>query len=119
MAVAGKNQLQHEIQYLFPNCVKYRNALTIDPGNAALRTDLAVEYIRLGKAEDAVTQLEKALAHDPDYLEANYNLGVLLHQMGNKNKSIAYLKHSVELAEGTGYEEKVGTFLQQNEIQLQ
>ncbi|MEX2403294.1 MAG: tetratricopeptide repeat protein [Balneolales bacterium] len=94
----------------------YEAALEVDSVHAKVRTDMAVEYMRLGQPDKAIWNLEKVLGHDPDFLNANYNLGVILHQMGKKDKSISYLKRSLELAEGTEKEETVRNFLQQNEI---
>lgn len=95
----------------------YKNALELDPSRVDVKTDLAIELMRLGRADQAVRHLEEVLALDPDYLSANFNLGVILHQMGNKDQSISYLKRSLDLAEGTEHEHTVRDFLQSNEMQ--
>lgn len=113
-----KESDQEFIRYFSQKSVDmYKKALILDPAHPGVRTDLAVELIRLGKPEEAIVNLKKALAEFPDYLNANYNLGVILYQTGNKDKSISYLKRSLELAAGTEHEDMVREFFQQSEIQ--
>lgn len=97
----------------------YEHALTIEPFHAEVKTDVAVEYMRIGQPAPAIRHLEEVLAENPDFLTANFNLGVIFHQMGNKDKSISYLNRSLELAEGSDYEAVVREFLQHSEIQTQ
>ncbi|MEX0778434.1 MAG: tetratricopeptide repeat protein [Balneolales bacterium] len=107
------------IHYHSHNAVEmYEAALAVDSTNARVRTDVAVEYMRLGESGPAIRHLETVLSGNPDNFEANYNLGVILHQTGSKDKSISYLKRSLELAGGTENEEKVQSFLQQIEINI-
>lgn len=62
----------------------YRKALAIDTGNANVRTDMAVCLRRMGKPDQAVEELKKAIAQAPRHAQSRYNLGVILiHDKGD------------------------------------
>ncbi|MEX0684725.1 MAG: tetratricopeptide repeat protein [Balneolales bacterium] len=94
----------------------YEEAIKVDPAQENIRTDMAVEYMRIGKPEVAIQHLEEVLDKNPDFLNANYNLGLILYQMGKKDKSISYLNRSSKLAEGSDYEAVIKDFLHKHEI---
>ncbi|TCO41031.1 TPR repeat protein [Kribbella antiqua] len=60
------------------------NAATLmsDPGAFPAANDLGVELAKLGRRDDAVTSLRRAVGIRPDYALAWFNLGVLYSQMG-------------------------------------
>ncbi len=75
----------------------YAKALTLEPGNADVRNNLAWVYIQTGKkldkAKELVTEaLELNPAHRPYYLDT---LGVVLLKTGNAGAAIDALKESV------------------------
>lgn len=96
----------------------YGRALEHRPDDYELRTDKAAALVASGDPEQAINELEKALEINPEYLDANYNLGVILHQTGSKDESISYLRRSIELAEGTDRQEVVERFIDENEVAL-
>lgn len=55
----------------------YRRALAIESENAFVRTDLATTLYRLGRATEAVEELQRALAIDYKHESALYNLGMI------------------------------------------
>ncbi len=96
----------------------YGRALEDRPDDYELRTDKAAALLESGNPERAEEELKAALEVNPEYLDANYNLGVILHQTGSKDESISYLRRSIELAEGTDRQEVVEQFIEENDITL-
>jgi len=56
----------------------YSTALKIDPGNADVRTDMAVMYRGLKEYDTAVKELREAAARNPGHVNSRYNLGIIL-----------------------------------------
>jgi tetratricopeptide (TPR) repeat protein len=56
----------------------YSRALKIDPGNADVRTDMAVMYRSLKEYDTAVRELREAAAKNPNHVNSRYNLGIIL-----------------------------------------
>lgn len=96
----------------------YKRAVEQKPDDYELRTDKAAALIAAGEPEQAETELKKALDANEDYLDANYNLGVILYNRGSKDQSISYLKRSVELAQNTERQAMVEQFIEENDITL-
>ena len=60
----------------------YREALAIDASLADVATDLGVCLLSAGRPEEALGELQKALARDPAHRLALYNRVVALLQLG-------------------------------------
>ena len=56
----------------------YARALTIDPKNPDVRTDMAVMYRGLKDYDRAVKELREAARQDPRHVNSRYNLGIIL-----------------------------------------
>ena len=70
--------------------------------NALLRFGLANEYLKLGKTEQAIGHLRKALAHDPKYSAAWKCLGKTLADSGRIDDARAAYENGIKAAEGKG-----------------
>jgi Flp pilus assembly protein TadD len=55
----------------------YEKALTLEPGNAVFRNNLASSYIQAGQRAKGEAEMERVLKTDPHNLTANANLGML------------------------------------------
>jgi tetratricopeptide (TPR) repeat protein len=66
----------------------YKRAIQLDPKSAELLAELAGLYAREGKALEAVTQAEAALARDPANLDASQILGTVYAEYGEKETPI-------------------------------
>lgn len=73
-----------------------QRAVTLSPGSALLRNDLAVAWFRLGRLEDCHRELEQALALQPDYGDALANMGKLQKRLGDLPASTAAFRKAVE-----------------------
>ena len=56
----------------------YKQALSIEPTNAAVHTSLGTAYLALGNTDEAISQFVQASSYDPDYAPAHFNLGFTL-----------------------------------------
>jgi cytochrome c-type biogenesis protein CcmH/NrfG len=57
--------------------VYYNRAVQADPGNAVFHNKLAISLYSNGDVDGAIAQLNQALAHDPGYADALFNLGMI------------------------------------------
>lgn len=87
----------HFYYYLQRSEDAFSNAVSINPG-APILTDYAIILQALQKSEDAMAQIEKAIALDESYSRAHLYGGLILHEKGKKDKSISYISRSLELA---------------------
>ena len=61
-----------------------------------------LEFIRasttqIGMLDQAVNAYRKATSIKPDYVDAHYNMGIALHDLGDYNKSIEAYKKAISL----------------------
>jgi len=72
-----------------------------DEGTSAAELDRrGARLHELGRGEEAMDWLKKALAADPDRALTNYHYGLVLAGMGKKNEGVVYLRRSIELDPG-------------------
>jgi tetratricopeptide (TPR) repeat protein len=76
----------------------YREALTLDAGLAAARTNLGSLAYRRGDAAAAREAFEAALALDPDQPEARFNLANLVLESGDLELAVAELRRVLQTA---------------------
>jgi len=76
----------------------YREALALDAGLAAARTNLGSLAYRRGDAAAARAAYEEALALDPDQPEARFNLANLVLENGDLELAVAELRRVLQTA---------------------
>lgn len=77
LATVYDNLAQQNAAYL-PYAVRYwEKVLTLAPGDDDARTDLATDHLRQNKVDQAIAEIKTVLAHNPDHVNANLNLGVM------------------------------------------
>jgi DNA-binding transcriptional MerR regulator len=76
----------------------YREALALDTGLAAARTNLGSLAYRRGDAAGARQSFEAALALDPDQPEARFNLANLVLESGDLELAVAELRRVLQTA---------------------
>ena len=74
----------------------YREALALDPGLAAARTNLGGLAYRAGDAAAAREAFEAALALDPDQPEARFNLANLVLEAGDLELAVAEFRRVLQ-----------------------
>ena len=68
---------------------KIKQFLVASPKDCFLHHALALEYVKAGNEEDAKTEFEINLEHDPGYVATYYHLGKLFERLGMQNEAIA------------------------------
>ena len=67
---------------------RFQAALTFDPANAQVYTNLGYAYMAANMAEYALEAFRKALGITPDDLEVHNNLAVVLYSLGHRDQAI-------------------------------
>ena len=79
---------------------------------AKIYTDLGQKYLAQGKLETALENLNKALATDPNYVDAHTVIALLYEQIGENAKAEQNYRRAAELAPKSGNENNnYGAFL--------
>ena len=66
------------------------------PRNAGHRNFLGAQYLRAGRADEAIAQLRSALALNPRYAEAYNNLGIALQSRGQLGEAIRAFEKALQ-----------------------
>jgi Tfp pilus assembly protein PilF len=67
-----------------------------------LQHALALEYIKVGKDEEARKLFNEILLREPTYIGSYYHLGKLLERVGDFDKAIRVYKRGMEEAKRAG-----------------
>lgn len=81
---------------------KLREYLLSKPGDAFLQHALALEYVKLGREEEARLLFTEILEHDPAYTGSYYHLGKLLERTGRPEEAIAWYEKGMKACQETG-----------------
>lgn len=73
----------------------YETMLKVTPGDAELHDDVAMLYLAMGMAANAVRHFEVSAALQPDSAAAHFNLGTALAQTGRLDAAVAALEEAV------------------------
>lgn len=77
--------------------LKYEAEVKANPRDAEAYTNLGFAYFRLGKNEEAIKELRKAIKLDPKSATPHYYLALLYQAQGNIEKAIGELNLVVKL----------------------
>jgi len=72
--------------------------LSIGGKDSFLQHALALEYIKIGKDEEALTQFNELLAREPDYVGSYYHKAKLLEKLGQIANAITVYEKGMEVA---------------------
>jgi protein O-mannosyl-transferase len=82
----------------------YRSALSIwqdtvhnRPNNPRAHANLGETLTALGKTGDAVTEFNRALEIDPDFVEAHSNLGMILASLGRTEEAVSHYERALRI----------------------
>ncbi len=84
MSPAGRADMSYSIECYFDRAIRFQ------PRDAAVRMIYGIYLIKAGKPEEARKRYEEALEINPDSSEANYNMGLLLADMGEFEEARVY-----------------------------
>ncbi len=117
-AINQKNDEESTKETAYKAKEMYIMALELRPDDPDILTDLAVVYLSLLQPERSYKMLKMALEADPDHIRANFNSGVLLHQIGNISESIPFFDRSLVLAENSEWESVVQEYLDRHHNEI-
>lgn len=119
IAAARRNNDEEQIKGEAKKAEKmYISALELKPDDPDVLTDLAVVYMILLQPEKSYSMLEQALTVAPDHVRASFNMGVLMHQMGNISESIPFFERSLLLSRDPEWEAVVQGYLDRHHHEL-
>lgn len=72
--------------------------LSIGGKDSFLQHALALEYIKIGKDEEALAQFNELLAREPDYVGSYYHKAKLLEKLGQIDNAITVYEKGMEVA---------------------
>src|SRR4051812_29155674 len=81
---------------------RIKEFLQANPTDSFLQHALALEYIKLGKDEDAKSLFETILTRDPTYVGTYYHLAKLLERNGSTEEAIKVYEKGMDEAKKTG-----------------
>lgn len=84
----------------FPEAQKrFEKFLEKSPDDASARTDLGSTLLFQDRIDLAIEQYGMAIAKDPKFMQAQFNMGIALEKAGKTPEAIVSLKKAFELAE--------------------
>lgn len=81
---------------------KIKAFLVQTPDDCFLNHALALEYIKVGKDEEAAGLFEKNMTHDAGYVATYYHYAKLLERLGETGKAISIYEQGMEQAKAAG-----------------
>lgn len=76
--------------------------LAADPGDAFLRYGLALEYMKLGRLDEALAGFEALLRDEPTYVPAHFMHARALEQTDDLDRARAAYRAGIDVARRTG-----------------
>lgn len=113
-----EEKLERQFHFASRAISAYLQALELRPSDPNVYATIGAVYGHMADYTNAEEFLSRALSLDSNHLYANFNMGVILQESGNKIKSISYLNRSLELAKDTEYHETIRQYLRRTEIQM-
>ncbi len=75
----------------------FQRATVFTPDDPVVRVVYAIYLVRTGKSDEALVQYKEALALQPNYAEAHYNVGLLYTKNGNYDLAYEHAERAYEL----------------------
>jgi Tfp pilus assembly protein PilF len=81
---------------------KLKEYIKTEDKDSFLQHALALEYIKVGKDEEARLLFDEILKREPTYIGSYYHLGKLLERMGDSSKALHIYKRGMEMSKAAG-----------------
>jgi predicted Zn-dependent protease len=79
-----------------------------EPGDVFLNFALAMEYVKLARPEEAVTQFKHVVTLDPNYTAAYFQQGNVLINLGRLDDAGTALREGIAIAQRIGDQHAAG-----------
>lgn len=84
-----------QIGFLRDNETMYRRGIAIAPDNRVPKNDLADDYVKIGRLDEATTLLDDNLRRHPDFWMSNYNRGYIAYEKQHWPEVADYMGRSI------------------------
>lgn len=74
----------------------WTHTLACTSGNYIAHYNLGLLFAKMGRTDEAIAHLQKALNSNPCYAEAHNNLGILLAQIGRSDEAVSHFQKALE-----------------------
>ncbi len=81
---------------------KLKEFLLASPHDGFLQHALALEYVKMGRDEEARRIFEELLLRDPGYVGSYYHLAKLLERTGEQSLAIEWYEKGMDAAKAAG-----------------
>jgi tetratricopeptide (TPR) repeat protein len=79
-----------------------KNMVAQDPASAFARYGLAMEYVNLGRFDEAIDEFHSLLGSNPDYAAGYFHAGRTLERIGKLDEARAMYEKGIEVTSRTG-----------------
>ena len=79
-----------------------KNMVAQDPASAFARYGLAMEYVNLGRFDEAMDEFHSLLGSNPDYAAGYFHAGRTLERIGKINEARTMYEKGIEVTTRTG-----------------
>jgi tetratricopeptide (TPR) repeat protein len=79
-----------------------KNMVTQDPASAFARYGLAMEYVNLGRFDEAMDEFHSLLGSNPDYAAGYFHAGRTLERIGKVDEARIMYEKGIEVTTRTG-----------------
>lgn len=108
--------LLHDVNIFDQAVDYYRRYLAKNESDPDARVDMAICLFELGKADEAIAEMEKALNYSPNHQLALYNLGIVYLTLGNLEKAKEYFNRCIDVNPSAEVAQKAKRILEQHKF---
>jgi tetratricopeptide (TPR) repeat protein len=98
--VASTALARRQVAYWQDSVATYERSLVVNERNPVAHNGLGGALYDLGKVEEALAHLKRAIELAPDFVDAHVNLGIVLVETGNPQQAVPHLERGLDLPEG-------------------
>jgi protein O-mannosyl-transferase len=84
-----------QIEFLHDNEAMYLRGITIAPNNRVPKNNLADDYVKAGRLDEAASLLDDNLRRHPDFWMSNYNRGYIAYTRQNWPEVADYMNRAI------------------------
>lgn len=108
--------LLHDV-HIFDQAVEYyRRYLEKNETDPDARVDMGICLFELGRVDEAIKEMEKALSYSPNHQLALYNLGIVNLASGNIERAKDYFKRCIDVNPSADVAQKAKRMLEQHKF---
>jgi Flp pilus assembly protein TadD len=107
IALRGLGNLAYDQGAREASVTYYEKFLTIEPANAAVRTDLGTMRYELGDSDAALAEWDQAIADEPEFYQAYFNRAIVYDKLDRRDEALAELAKARQYAKEPVVQERL------------